>query len=188
MGLEDLLKKKSKGNEPKNLVDMVKNLGVENRLKDVQEFVKKLGGDQDFYQNLKKLGFLSELKVNERIQDSLNKKEVIQALHKYGHLLAPVVEKMQECVEALSVPLNFPTKNDVANVANLVKQNEEKLDSLEEKVKKLKKHVKKSKKKSKGKSPSKSKKDKDLSSKQLKKQLLLQHILESSSNMLNRKG
>lgn len=142
---------------------------------------------QDFYNMLKKLGFQTEFKLNENIQDSLNKKDILKLLHRRSHLAAPLVENLKELVETISVPLNIPTKNDVANVAKLTQQNEEKLDSVEEQLKILNKYLKQlisddvptytpS-------SPSKD----DNKLKKLKKLLVLQTLLQNFNNLGARK-
>ncbi|MDE5413235.1 hypothetical protein [Alkalihalobacterium chitinilyticum] len=45
------------------------------------------------------------------------------------------IKLVREYADVIALHLNTPTKDDVANVAQLVKQLEEKIDSLEEKLK-----------------------------------------------------
>ncbi|MGG3624582.1 hypothetical protein ABES25_13615 [Bacillus gobiensis] len=81
---------------------------------------------------LKKKGSELEKKLNETIQDELNNKEFIELFNLTGPILAKRIEDIQEYVEIFSAILNFPTKKDHYNLANLVIQLEEKIDQIEE--------------------------------------------------------
>lgn len=142
---------------------------------------------QPFYSTLKKLGFQTEMKLNEQIQGSLNRREIIQLLHKYAHTLAPLLEGLREMVEILSGPLNIPTKNDVANVAKLSIQNEEKLDSIEEQLLILNQHLKLLSEDVPTFKKTKVKEQTRQDQRELKKLKLFNYILQSPTNQLQRK-
>ncbi|MGX2959915.1 hypothetical protein JNUCC23_11750 [Peribacillus sp. JNUCC 23] len=87
---------------------------------------------RDAYYELKKHGTNAERRINKKIQDSLNKKEIIELASLYSNQIAPQIKKNQDNIEMLSVALNFPTKRDIANIAKMTVQLEEKLDKLDE--------------------------------------------------------
>ncbi|NLP51050.1 hypothetical protein [Bacillus sp. RO1] len=68
---------------------------------------------------------------NEAIKAGLNKESVFRIVGLESELEAEKLRKMRELVEVLSLKYNFPTKNDVANIARLLIQIEEKIDRLE---------------------------------------------------------
>ncbi len=137
---------------------------------------------QELYNILKKLGFQMEFKLNENIQDSLNKKEILKYLHRHAHLLAPLIKGLKEWAETMSIPLNIPTKNDVANVAKLTKQNEEKLDSVDEQLKILNGYLKELISEDVPTYTPPSKKDLDKELKKYKRLLLLQLLMQNRTN------
>ncbi|WP_436373442.1 hypothetical protein [Cytobacillus sp. BC1816] len=85
-------------------------------------------------QAIKKLGTKVERELNESIQNSINKEEIFKNLITRSEVTAASMKKLQEAIETLSIPLNFPTKTDVANAAKLTVQAEEKMDLIDEKV------------------------------------------------------
>lgn len=85
-------------------------------------------------QAIKKLGTKVERELNESIQNSINKEEIFKNLITRSEVTASSMKKLQEAIETLSIPLNFPTKTDVANTAKLTVQAEEKMDLIDEKV------------------------------------------------------
>lgn len=85
-------------------------------------------------QAIKKLGTKVERELNESIQNSINKEEIFKNLITRSEVTASSMKKLQEAIETLSIPLNFPTKTDVANAAKLTVQAEEKMDLIDEKV------------------------------------------------------
>lgn len=85
-------------------------------------------------QAIKKLGTKVERELNESIQNSINKEEIFKNLITRSEVTAASLKKLQEAIETLSIPLNFPTKTDVANAAKLTVQAEEKMDLIDEKV------------------------------------------------------
>ncbi|TYS67151.1 hypothetical protein FZC76_16640 [Sutcliffiella horikoshii] len=74
---------------------------------------------------------MMENKWNEAIKAGLNKESVFRIVGLESELEAEKLRKMREQVEVLSLKYNFPTKNDVANIARLLIQIEEKIDRLE---------------------------------------------------------
>lgn len=90
--------------------------------------------NSDFYALLKKLGFQLEGQMNQFIQDGLNKEEIIKIANIGGQVLGRLLEGLQDFIEHASIPMNFPTKNDVSRVGKLVVQSEDKLDLIEEQV------------------------------------------------------
>ncbi|MFE8701628.1 hypothetical protein ACFYKX_13575 [Cytobacillus sp. FJAT-54145] len=96
---------------------------------------------QDLFDFLKKFGLKVEFDANTCIQNGLNKEDILKVLSKNAKLTAKVIEGLKELVENISIPLNFPTKDDVANVAKLTLQNEEKIDALEDQIQTLNEYV-----------------------------------------------
>lgn len=173
-----------------DLKDVLKKLDCHKELKEIKEKLKKFFGQEefkDFYDALKKLGVLIEFKLNERIQDGLNKKEIIKFLHNHSHLVNKILKGLKELIETVSIPLNLPTKNDVANVAKLTIQNEEKLEEIEEQLKILNKYLREL---SDGNIPSipiKEEEDLDKKIKKLKKLVILNTLMQFSSNLGEKK-
>lgn len=91
-------------------------------------------GKSNFYKGLKLLGTQKEQQLNGKIQDFLNNRELIEAVSDNARLQIPRINRMQEASERMSIIMNYPTKKDVASLAKLVIQLEEKIDSLEELV------------------------------------------------------
>ncbi|WP_449622142.1 hypothetical protein [Robertmurraya sp. Marseille-Q9965] len=89
---------------------------------------------QGFYEKLRNVGFLTEFKLNEQIHNSLNRKEIVEFLNQFSFVYADMLQNLNEFVEMISGPLNLPTKNDVANIAKLAIQHEEKLNTIEEQL------------------------------------------------------
>lgn len=83
---------------------------------------------------IKKAGMKVEKELNESIQNSLNKEDVLKELLSRSEATAGAMKKLQQAIETLSIPLNFPTKTDVANAAKLTVQAEEKMDLIDEKL------------------------------------------------------
>ncbi|CAM3463576.1 hypothetical protein [Cytobacillus oceanisediminis] len=84
--------------------------------------------------SIKKVGMKVEKELNESIQNSLNKEDVLKDMITRSEVTAAAMKKLQQAIETLSIPLNFPTKTDVANAAKLTVQAEEKMDLIDEKV------------------------------------------------------
>lgn len=84
--------------------------------------------------SIKKVGMKVEKELNDSIQNSLNKEDVLKDMLTRSEVTAAAMKKLQHAIETLSIPLNFPTKTDVANAAKLTIQAEEKMDLIDEKV------------------------------------------------------
>jgi organic radical activating enzyme len=84
--------------------------------------------------SIKKVGMKVEKELNDSIQNSLNKEDVLKNMLTRSEVTAAAMKKLQHAIETLSIPLNFPTKTDVANAAKLTVQAEEKMDLIDEKV------------------------------------------------------
>ncbi|MBT2706412.1 hypothetical protein [Bacillus sp. ISL-47] len=83
---------------------------------------------------IKKVGMKVEKELNESIQNSINKEDVLNNMLTRSEVTAAAMKKLQQAIETLSIPLNFPTKTDVANAAKLTVQAEEKMDLIDERV------------------------------------------------------
>lgn len=68
---------------------------------------------------------------NDAIKSGLNKESVFHMAGLKSEFEAEKLRKLREQVEVLSLKYNFPTKNDVANIAKLLIQIEEKIDRFE---------------------------------------------------------
>lgn len=96
---------------------------------------------QEILNAVKKLGLKAEMNLNNAILDALNQRFILRTVNNQSRLAAASISKLQQTVETLSVPFNFPTKNDVANTTKLFIQAEEKLDLLEERVTQLSRSI-----------------------------------------------
>ncbi|KWW22556.1 hypothetical protein AS888_12035 [Peribacillus simplex] len=94
----------------------------------------------DFYKGLKLLGSQKEQELNSRIQGLLNNRKLLESVSENTQLQVPKINRMQEASERMSIIMNYPTKKDVATVAKLVIQLEEKIDRLEEMLSSLEKN------------------------------------------------
>lgn len=88
----------------------------------------------ELYETIRNAGFLLETQLNEFIQKHLNKEELVGMAAIVTKAHTKLIEFLHEFQEIISVHLNTPTKNDVANVAKLVVQTEEKVDSLTDEI------------------------------------------------------
>jgi hypothetical protein len=85
----------------------------------------------DLYKQIKITGTKAEVLLNEWIKSRMNKKEIAGLFgRRKTKWYARILNNLQETVETVSVPLNIPTKRDVAGVAKLTLQNEEKLEDI----------------------------------------------------------
>lgn len=87
---------------------------------------------KDMYEALKVLGVQKEKELNRKIKDLLNDERLIKQAGTQSRLFAKIAEHFQESMEILSVLGNFPTKRDVANVAKMQVQLENKIDHIED--------------------------------------------------------
>ncbi|CAG9620971.1 hypothetical protein [Sutcliffiella rhizosphaerae] len=90
--------------------------------------------DQERNKKLKIRAVQLENKLNEIIKSGLNRESVFELVGLESEKKAENLRRLREQVEVLSLQFNFPTKNDVANLAKMLIQVEEKIDSLEEKL------------------------------------------------------
>ncbi|MFS0764339.1 hypothetical protein [Peribacillus phoenicis] len=86
----------------------------------------------NFYKGLKLLGAQKEQQLNDKIKDLLNNRELIEAVSDNAQMQVPRINRMQEASERMSIIMNYPTKKDVAGIAKLVIQLEEKIDRIED--------------------------------------------------------
>ncbi|MGE7759982.1 hypothetical protein [Peribacillus sp. NPDC097895] len=91
-----------------------------------------MAANSNFYKTLKLLGAQREQQLNGKIKDLLNNRELIEAVSDNAQMQVPKVNRMHEASERMSIIMNYPTKKDVASVAKLVIQLEEKIDRIEE--------------------------------------------------------
>ncbi|TKH10495.1 hypothetical protein FC678_14560 [Peribacillus simplex] len=91
-----------------------------------------MAGKSNFYKGLKLLGAQKEQQLNGEIQDLLNNRELIEAVSDNAQMQIPRINRMQEASERMSIIMNYPTKKDVAGIAKLVIQLEDKIDRLED--------------------------------------------------------
>jgi archaellum component FlaC len=85
-------------------------------------------------EKLKKKGYKIEQQLNALIQSQLNKEDIARFAGRGGDQFARNLHQVKQNVETLSLYFNFPTKNDVANLARLMIQIEEKIEKLEEQL------------------------------------------------------
>jgi hypothetical protein len=86
------------------------------------------------------LGKKSENKIRSNIHSLLEHDKSIELLKKSIHSHLYTLKGVKENTEIIAQQLNLPTKNDVANLAKLVIQIEEKIDALEERILHIGKH------------------------------------------------
>lgn len=90
---------------------------------------------------LRKKAVELEKQLNDEIKKHLNKEGLAQLATANGELYATLIKQLHDYMELLSVHFNQPTKNDIANLAKVVIQTEEKIDNLEEQILDLKKSI-----------------------------------------------
>ncbi|MFD2445469.1 hypothetical protein ACFSO7_16010 [Bacillus sp. CGMCC 1.16607] len=94
--------------------------------------MEKKEKNKDFYESLKVNWSVQERNINSMIQEILDNKEFIKHVSNQHKLLGNHSKKMNESIETLSMMFNFPTKRDMANIAKMQVQLEEKLDRIED--------------------------------------------------------
>ncbi|WP_174734982.1 hypothetical protein [Mesobacillus harenae] len=87
--------------------------------------------DQSSLKNLMNLGVKYEKKLNSLIQDTLNDKNFIQLANAGLKQHTRTLKSLREFNEMAAQQLNIPTKDDVARIARLAIQLEEKLDQIQ---------------------------------------------------------
>ncbi|QOY36509.1 hypothetical protein AWH56_002145 [Anaerobacillus isosaccharinicus] len=93
-----------------------------------------MSNDLTTFELLKMLGMKSEAKFRNCIHSILEDEDTINLVKKVLHRHLNSVNLLQKNTETIAQQLNLPTKKDVANIAKLSIQIEEKIDELEEKV------------------------------------------------------
>jgi hypothetical protein len=91
----------------------------------------------EFYKDLKKLAQGGESLLNEFIQKWLNQEELTRLVGKNSKLTGEILKRLQQYQDLVTTSLKIPTKDDIANVAKLVLQSEDKLELIEEHFQKL---------------------------------------------------
>lgn len=88
----------------------------------------------DPYDTFKKYSELWEKQINDVIYFWTNNTEFVKMSKLGTDAQSRYLETLRKNQEALAGALNIPTKNDLANVATLTIQTEEKIESLEEQI------------------------------------------------------
>lgn len=96
----------------------------------------------DPYEAIHKLSLLWEKQINDFIYLWTNNNEFVKISNLGTELHSRSLEAFKKNQEALAGVMNMPTKNDVANVAALTVQAEEKIEALEEQIWELQDSVK----------------------------------------------
>ncbi|WP_113926881.1 hypothetical protein [Bacillus sp. P14.5] len=91
----------------------------------------------DLYEALRNAGFQLETQLNEYIHKYMNQKEFAAAASVFKKAHGRLMDLLQEFHETASPHLKNPTKKDLANVAQLIVQVEEKVDVLSDQVAEL---------------------------------------------------
>ncbi|WP_066399678.1 hypothetical protein [Neobacillus mesonae] len=90
-----------------------------------------------FYTDLKKSGLAVEHQINRHIQDLLDNEDLVRLANQHSGFITNNIKSLQKYVEVISNILLLPTKNDIANVARVAIQTEEKVDKLDERINEL---------------------------------------------------
>ncbi|PLT29378.1 hypothetical protein [Peribacillus deserti] len=130
----------------------------------------------NYFEELRRLGIEREKELNTIIREALNNDGWIKEASLQSNTTAKMAKQLQEAMEALSALGNFPTKRDVANIAKMQVQLEEKIDHLEEKLVKIYKKCKEAKRKE---SKHKKEKKKEYSKKGSKKSESIDYLVNS---------
>jgi predicted RNase H-like nuclease (RuvC/YqgF family) len=88
----------------------------------------------DPYDSFKKYSELWEKQINDFIFLWTNNNEFVKMANLGTDVQSRFQETLKKNQEAFASVLNFPTKSDVANVANLTIQADEKIETLEEQI------------------------------------------------------
>ncbi|MCP3765091.1 hypothetical protein NLX67_22630, partial [Domibacillus sp. A3M-37] len=75
-----------------------------------------------------------ETQLNEWIQDQLNEEKLVLPAAFLSNVHGKLIQFISEFQEIISLHLNTPTKDDVANVAKMLVQTEEKVDDLSDRM------------------------------------------------------
>ncbi|MGG3469874.1 polyhydroxyalkanoate biosynthesis repressor PhaR [Neobacillus pocheonensis] len=96
----------------------------------------------DPYESFHKFSQLWEKQINDFIYLWTNNKEYVKMTNFGTEMQSRYMEAFKKNQEAMAGVLNLPTKNDVANVATLAVQTEDKIDALEEQIWELQESMK----------------------------------------------
>lgn len=88
----------------------------------------------DLYSQIKLTGSKAEALVNDWIKNRVNKEDIVGLLGRRTQWYGKLIKELQDAVETASVPLNIPTKRDVASVAKLTIQNEDRLEDIQQRL------------------------------------------------------
>ncbi|MGS2779257.1 hypothetical protein ACVBAX_17995 [Robertmurraya sp. GLU-23] len=88
----------------------------------------------DLYSQIKLTGSKAETLLNDWIKNRVNKEDIVGLLGRRTQWYGKLIKEVQDAVETASVPLNIPTKRDVASVAKLTIQNEDRLEDIQQRL------------------------------------------------------
>jgi hypothetical protein len=88
----------------------------------------------DLYSQIKLTGSKAEALVNDWLKNRVNKEDIVGLLGRRTQWYGKLIKELQDAVETASVPLNIPTKRDVASVAKLTIQNEDRLEDIQQRL------------------------------------------------------
>jgi len=88
----------------------------------------------DPFESIHKLSLMWEKQINDFIYLWTDNKEYMKMSNVGTEINSRYLDALKKNQEALASVLNLPTKNDVANVASLTIQAEEKIEALEEQI------------------------------------------------------
>ncbi|MGG7620127.1 hypothetical protein [Bacillus coreaensis] len=88
----------------------------------------------DLYSQIKITGSKAETLLNDWIKNRVNKEDIVGLLGRRTQWYGKLIKELQDAVETASVPLNIPTKRDVASVAKLTIQNEDRLEDIQQRL------------------------------------------------------
>lgn len=88
----------------------------------------------DLYSQIKLTGSKAEALVNDWIKNRVNKEDIAGLLGRRTQWYGKLIKELQDAVETASIPLNIPTKRDVASVAKLTIQNEDRLEDIQQRL------------------------------------------------------
>lgn len=86
------------------------------------------------YDSFRRLSAMWEKGLNDLLLTSIDNKDLIRMTNLSIGMHARYVERLKRNQELVAGLMNIPTKNDVANVAKLTIQAEEKLDTLQQQI------------------------------------------------------
>ncbi|WP_066055542.1 hypothetical protein [Robertmurraya korlensis] len=88
----------------------------------------------DLYSLIKLTGTKAEALANDWIKSRVNQEDIVELLGSRTKWYGKLIKELQDAVETASVPLNIPTKRDVASIAKLTIQNEDRLEEIQQRL------------------------------------------------------